>query len=150
MAEPKTKTLLVPVDLHDELPRWLDYAVELASGLGAELLLLHVVDYLPMVMPVELPAGYPLPQVDVVKEAATGKLAALAKGITAVPVRTVVDVGAAAATIVDVARQHSVDQIVLGSHARHGIARMVLGSVAERVARTANCPVTIVPMDRTA
>jgi nucleotide-binding universal stress UspA family protein len=80
-----------------------------------------------------------------VKKAAAGKLEELAEAFASVPTTTMVEVGAAAATVVDVARNEAVDQIVIGSHSRHGLARVVLGSVAERVARTAPCPVTIVP-----
>ncbi len=53
--------------------------------------------------------------------------------------------GIASETIVDYAKNNAVGHIVIGSHSRKGLARALLGSVAERVARTADCPVTIVP-----
>jgi nucleotide-binding universal stress UspA family protein len=46
--------------------------------------------------------------------------------------------------IVDYAEEHDVDQIVIGSHGRTGITRVLLGSVAETVVRRAPCPVTVV------
>ena len=46
--------------------------------------------------------------------------------------------------MVDVAKREKVDQIIIGSHSHKAIARLVLGSVADRVAHTATCPVTIV------
>ncbi len=138
------KKILVPVDLADDHPGEIAFAKELAEAFGARIVLLHVVDYVPTVLPVELPAGYPTPQLDVIRESAERKLAEVAKRFAGVPVETIVEVGAAAHEIVAVAEAEGVDQIVVGSHRHGAIARMVLGSVAERVARTAPCPVTIV------
>lgn len=53
-------------------------------------------------------------------------------------------VGDAASLIVDTAVEEEVDLIVMTSHGRSGISRWVLGSVAERVLRTAPCPVLII------
>ena len=52
--------------------------------------------------------------------------------------------GAPATKIVEYAEEHGVDHIVLGSHGRSGLARLFLGSVAEKVARRAPVPVTII------
>jgi nucleotide-binding universal stress UspA family protein len=52
--------------------------------------------------------------------------------------------GAPARTILDYAEEHDADHIIMGSHGRDGISRVVLGSVAERVMRRAPIPVTIV------
>lgn len=61
-----------------------------------------------------------------------------------VDVRTATEVGDPARTIVAYADEHDVDHIVVGSHGRTGIARVLLGSVAESVVRRADCPVTVV------
>lgn len=53
-------------------------------------------------------------------------------------------VGDAASTVVDYAEERDIDRIVLGSHGRTGAARILLGSVAETVARRSPVPVTIV------
>lgn len=58
-------------------------------------------------------------------------------------VETRIEVGRPAATIIDVASEGEVDHVVLGSHGREGIPRMVLGSVAEAVVRRSPVPVTI-------
>lgn len=44
----------------------------------------------------------------------------------------------------DVIDRHSIDLIILGSHGRHGVKKLVLGSVAEQIFRRANCPVMTV------
>jgi len=136
--------LLVPLDLSSDDPPELKYAAKLAKAWPAELILLHVVDYVPTLLPVDLPGGYPLPQVDVVSDAAAKKLARIAGRLGPATVRTLVEVGGAAPQIVAIAKREKVDQIVIGSHSHQAIARLVLGSVADRVAHTATCPVTIV------
>ncbi|SNZ02999.1 Nucleotide-binding universal stress protein, UspA family [Natronoarchaeum philippinense] len=52
--------------------------------------------------------------------------------------------GKAAPTIVRYATEHDFDHIVLGSHGRTGLSRLLLGSVAEHVVRRAHAPVTVV------
>ena len=47
--------------------------------------------------------------------------------------------------IVNVAKEHNVDLIVMGTHGRSGINRLLLGSVADRVIRIAPCPILLVP-----
>ena len=46
--------------------------------------------------------------------------------------------------IVRYAKEHEIDVVVMGTHGRQGVARAVLGSVAERVVRRASCPVLTV------
>jgi nucleotide-binding universal stress UspA family protein len=50
--------------------------------------------------------------------------------------------------IVRYAKVHDVDLIVIGSHGRRGLSHLLLGSVAERVVRTAGCPVLTVRPDQ--
>ncbi len=138
------RKLLVPIDLATEDPPELKFAVDLARATPVEILLLHVVDYVPTLLPVDLPGGYPLPQLDLVTDAAKQKLARIAAKSATAQTRTLVEVGGAASQIVAVAKREKVDQIVIGGHSHKAIARLVLGSVADRVAHTAGCPVTIV------
>ncbi|WP_267643665.1 universal stress protein [Haloarchaeobius amylolyticus] len=53
-------------------------------------------------------------------------------------------VGRPARTINDYAEENEIDHIIMGSHGRTGVSRVLLGSVAEAVVRRAPCPVTIV------
>ena len=59
-------------------------------------------------------------------------------------VERVTEVGRPTKTIVEYADEHDIDQIVMGSHGRSGVSRLLLGSVAEVVVRRASVPVTVV------
>lgn len=59
-------------------------------------------------------------------------------------VSTVVEVGRPSRVIVEYAASHDVDGIVMGSHGRSGVTRILLGSVAETVVRRSPVPVTVV------
>jgi len=59
-------------------------------------------------------------------------------------VKTASEVGKAADEIIEYADRHGIDVIVIGSHGRSGVSRVLLGSVAETVMRRASLPVTVV------
>ena len=59
-------------------------------------------------------------------------------------VETASEVGKSADEILEYAETHGIDVIVIGSHGRSGVSRMLLGSVAETVMRRASAPVTVV------
>jgi len=124
----------------------LDRAAELARRLDAELTLLHVVVPLPalsdavvLVSPQELNAVQARED-----EKELARWAAEAERAAGRPVRARARAGDAAAEILRHAREEGCDLLVIGTHGRTGIPRLVLGSVAERVARQAPCPVLVV------
>ena len=49
-----------------------------------------------------------------------------------------------AAAIVEYAKEHNIDLVILGTHGRGAMAKLFMGSVAERVTRYAPCPVLVV------
>lgn len=124
----------------------LEYATELSQRLGAPLLLLAAF---------QIPI-YPMPDGVVVQTAASiGDLLAQTTSdlavarseaalLGAVDLETLVLEGNPAEEIVRVAKERSIDLIVVGSHGRGGITRAIVGSVADKVTRTAHCPVMIV------
>ena len=59
-------------------------------------------------------------------------------------IETVTDVGRPSRTIISYVEDNDVDQVVMGSHGRSGMTRILLGSVAESVVRRSPVPVTIV------
>ncbi|GCF12942.1 universal stress protein UspA [Haloarcula mannanilytica] len=66
-----------------------------------------------------------------------------------VPLTRATSEGSPSREIVDYAGQHDCDLIVMGTHGRGGIDRLLLGSVAERVVRSAHVPVVTVPVETT-
>jgi nucleotide-binding universal stress UspA family protein len=60
-----------------------------------------------------------------------------------IDLRTVHEVGHPARTTVEYAQTHDVDHVVVGSHGRDGVSRLLLGSVAEKVVRRSPAPVTV-------
>ena len=122
------------------------HAVSLARALGAELVYLHVNHETPL-----YGAG-PLGTADVerVYEAqrrwasdtlAARVAAAQARGLRG---RSVLRSGSPHAEIVAACASEGADMIVIGTHGRSGLDRLLMGSVAERVVRTAPCPVLTV------
>lgn len=66
------------------------------------------------------------------------------RGLSSTVLETAVETGRPARTILEYADDHDVDHVVMGSHGRSGLSRILLGSVAETVTRRAAVPVTIV------
>lgn len=140
------RRLLVPVDFSPVSLDALAAARELARATGASLHLFHSVDdvawrYL----------GYPLDALAQVQTAVTDsaneQLRELAiqeqrQGLTVES--TLVVSTRPASAIVAFARENAIDVIVMGTHGRGAMLRMMLGSVAEHVVRTAPCPVMVV------
>lgn len=63
---------------------------------------------------------------------------------TGVEVTTATEVGQPSRAIVEYVDEHDVDHVVIGSHGRKGLSRVLLGSVAELVVRRSPVPVTVV------
>jgi nucleotide-binding universal stress UspA family protein len=134
------KTILVATDFSDASNLALEYARVLAARFGAGLRVLHVVQ-----TPIPLGSEMYVPEVMTVAERAVKEaqqqLAVTLAGLDGADVIGQVLVGMAPRKIVEYAADHDVDLIVMGTHGRGAIAHLLMGSVAERVVRTAPCPV---------
>ena len=146
------KQILCPVDFSEFSRRALDHALGVARCCGATVTALHVVAPAPVVAPVpyyfgaEAAPPMTLPPVDRAKVAA--ELAAFAATEQAGPLRAatlVADGPVVHREIVVQADRLHADLIVLGTHGRSGFERLFLGSTAEKLLRTARCPVMTVP-----
>lgn len=71
----------------------------------------------------------------------SGKLAEAGAG----SVEPIIRVGAPGEVITEIARELECDLIVMPTRGRKGVSRLLLGSVAERVLRLADCPVLVIP-----
>jgi len=140
------KRLLVPIDFSPVSLEALATARDLAKTMGASLHLFHSVDDVAWRC-----LGYPLEALGQVQttvtDSANEQLRELAiqeqrEGLT-VETTLVVSTRPASA-IVTFARENAIDLIVMGTHGRGAMLRMMLGSVAEHVVRTAPCPVMVV------
>lgn len=141
------KHILIAVDFSDVTDRVIERAVELARGEGgSRLTLMHVVDYLP-------PLGFgddftPSPAVlideqTLVRNGAHALERYAERHRLGPEVDRLVQFGTARQEIVSIADQRAVDLIVIGSHGRHGLRRL-LGSTANAVLNDAACDVLAV------
>jgi nucleotide-binding universal stress UspA family protein len=146
-APPRILTVLAPTDLSDTGNAAVPYAYALLRATGGVVELCFVHEH-----PLPTPAyAYDLPSAlaPVDRDAIETQLRALvpaeaeALGITTHV--SVIDGGKAAEAIVAAAERLNIDAINIGSHGRGGVARAVLGSVAEAVVRHARRPVLVVP-----
>lgn len=139
------KTLLVPTDFGEPSEVALQYAVELASKLGADIVVMHAFE-IPIV---GFPDGSLVATADVMSHilegAETGLETAIKRHRSAgVPMRTLVRQGEPWQMVIDVANEVGAGLVVMGTHGRRGLPRALLGSVAERVVRTCTIPVLTV------
>ena len=143
------KTILVPHDFGTGSDHALAYAVDLAKALGAEVTVMHVFE-IPMV---GFPDGTLVATPELVSRILEGVNVGLKKAVelhagAGVAMQSLVKQGPTWQTILETATERQVDLIVMGTHGRHGLPRALLGSVAEKVVRTAHCPVlTLHPVD---
>jgi nucleotide-binding universal stress UspA family protein len=123
-------------------------AAALARLTGARIICLHVVE--PVVPAVGwAPVAEALPMMDVgepLEQSASRELPKIAAGaeFEGLEVEDVIAHGEAASEIVRVAAERGVDLIVISSHGRTGLGRILFGSTAESVVRHAQCPVLVV------
>jgi nucleotide-binding universal stress UspA family protein len=138
--------ILVPTDFSATADAALDYAFGLAEKFNASLQLLHVLDD-PFVFEGMAAEAY-ISEAPMLRTAmlddARERLRHRAARRGAVPVETEVLFGHGARTIAEYAAERGVDLIVMGTHGRTGFAHLMVGSIAERVVRTAPCPVLTV------
>ena len=141
------KNILVATDFGDASDAALTYGRDLARSYDATMHVLHVADNILIRFAADTSLAV-LPDLQAkVEESARERMHALVTEedrnlLRAKPV--VVTSLSTAEAIVGYARAHNVDLIVMGTHGRRAFERLLMGSVAERVVRTAPCPVLTV------
>lgn len=134
-----TRTILVPTDFSSASDAALPHAAALAKQSGARLLVVHVEE-----PPMAYGGGelyYGLPEPD------SARIAAMLEKVKPtdplVPFTHRLAMGEPASEICRIASEEKADLIVLGTHGRTGLFRLLMGSVAESVLRHAPCPVLV-------
>ena len=141
------KTILVPTDFSEPSRQALEYGRHFARQFRARLHVLHTVENVMIPGGAEVPVAA-IQQVEQGLEAVA--IRQMKESITADdramldPVTVVRGARAAAIDIVEYALEHEIDLIVMGTHGRGALRHLLMGSVAERVVRSAPCPVLTV------
>ena len=140
----EAKTFLVPTDFSPCASRAAEGALMLAKNFSARIIFFHVLDLYPSYtiayahdLGVSVPIAPPSP------EELEPEWDAFLSGLPLEKVdwEKCTEEGQAATAIVHQAKYVQADMIVIGTHGRGGLPHMLLGSVAEKVVRTASCPV---------
>ena len=139
--------ILVPIDFSDCSLNALEYGALVAQRSKASMRILHVLE------PVSYGLDFTLPHVakrDHDRATITKRLSDLAAALASTgPVSDfVVSGGLPSDSILDAARDQSIDMIVMGTHGRRGLSHALFGSVAEFVLRKSSCPVLTVRSPR--
>lgn len=149
MPEPsEAQTVVVSTDFSDYGDAALPHAFGLAREHGARVVMVHVIDARPTPNPLYA-HYYPIPTPEQMQEAEASASEALRARIPddlrdGGRIETQVGQGAAAPEILRIAAEQKASLIVIATRGRTGLARIALGSVAERVIREAPCPVLVV------
>lgn len=147
MTITKISSILVPTDFSDACEGAVAHAATLARSLGVPIHLIHILEE-PYVT--SGPYEFLLPDTPERRERlyhqAHAKLAEIRVPLGQMGIRTTIEVrtGKAVEGITNAATDYGADLIVMGTHGRTGLQHLLLGSVAERVIRTARCGVLTV------
>ncbi len=137
------KTIVHPTDFSDHSGHGFPVACALARDYGARLVVAHVMS-LRMYNSPEM--GPLVPEPAVIEDELRERLHWLQPPDPAVVVEHRLCRGDAATEIIDLAQDIKADLIVMGTHGRTGVGRLLMGSVAEAVLRRAPCPVLTLKM----
>ncbi|MBI2480814.1 MAG: universal stress protein [Planctomycetia bacterium] len=133
----KATKILFPTDFSHTGDAALALATSLARDTGATLLIVHVEEPPTAYGGGELYYGIPEPATEDLRK----MLHKVAPTDPAVPYEHRLVTGDPANAVVRLAEEEGVDMIVLGTHGRTGLSRLLMGSVAEAIVRRAKCPV---------
>jgi nucleotide-binding universal stress UspA family protein len=151
------KKILIAIDYNPTAQNIAETGYSLAKSMDAEVTLLHVVadytyysslDYSP-IMGFDSFSNLGMLQTDTVTElqnAAEEYLKKIRTHLGDPAIKTIVKDGDSGDAIIDAAKELNVDVIVMGSHSRRGLEKILMGSVAEKVLRNSRIPLFIIPV----
>jgi nucleotide-binding universal stress UspA family protein len=142
------KRVLVPVDFSGDSLSALGYARSLVKPFNAEVVLMHVIEPIYYAAPADMYMTSPnlASIIDEQQRGAAQQLKRIAADLEkkGLRVRTILKSGSPAQVIIDTAQRSGIDLIVMATHGHTGLAHLFMGSVAEKVVRTAGCAVLTV------
>jgi len=136
------KKIVCAVDFSDHSPKVADYAMTLSRCTGAKLLCVYVAPSLSQYVGFHVPPSSIEAFVgEIVAGADTSMKTYLEQNFPGANVEGKVLVGYPAEEILNLAEDEKADLIIMGTHGRTGIDRILFGSVAEKVVKSSTCPV---------
>jgi len=130
-------TILHPTDFSERSGHALRVACALARDYGARLVVLHAAE----TPTVAFAEGFIPPDPEEPIRAARQEFEQLEIPATGTPIERRFEIGDATEMILQAAHEVQADLIVMGTHGRTGLRRLLMGSVAEQIVRRATCPV---------
>jgi nucleotide-binding universal stress UspA family protein len=140
MAYPFRK-ILSPIQFDDPEFIALGLASQIAKDTGATVYLLHVVPIIPAVGEPETGVTVHSRAEDEARRRLQGIAGDRLAGFKSEILTRVAGPGETARAVLEAAKDVDADLIVMKTHGRHGLAHLIMGSVAEQVVRQAHCPV---------
>ncbi|MBW1876216.1 MAG: universal stress protein [Deltaproteobacteria bacterium] len=140
------KQILVPTDFSENAQHAVSYAVEFAKQFSAKIHLLHT-PVIPTYLLMDLSYSPGPEAVTRILNESQDALDEQAKVIADAGVEhfAVIREGTVHEVIRDYAKEHDVDLVVVGTHGRTGVSKLMYGSVTERVIKTVHTPIIVVP-----
>lgn len=140
------RRILFPTDFSNAAKKAQEYAMSLADRFGAELHVLHV--FQPLTPPSDSPTPWVMSDVDLDWEIKSVE-ERLARDVDSQwskehAVKYTAIMGSTVNEIMKYVKENEIDLIVIGTHGRTGVSRLLIGSVAEKLVRLADCPVLTV------
>lgn len=136
---PIVKKILAPTDFSELSAKGVRYACQMAKEIGAEVVILNVVV-------LDETNSVRKPEMEQHKQRLAEFVAKNSADIGAdLKIRQIVDPGQPYGAIVGCAENEQIDLIVMSSHGRTGLSRMLIGSVTDKVLRGSPCPILVVP-----
>src|SRR6185312_6656513 len=154
------KKILIAIDYNPTAQKIAETGYSLAKSMNAEVTLLHVVadytyysslDYSP-ILGFDSFSNLGMIQTNTVTElqtAAGDYLQKIKSFLGDDNIKTLIKDGDSGDAILDAAKEINADVIVMGSHSRHGLDKILMGSVAQKVLRNSTIPLFIIPVAET-
>lgn len=150
------KTVIIGVDYDSSAQKIAETGYEFAKSMGARVILLHVIsDYLYYsslgYSPIlgydgfGNPGAIPIDSMENLEKSVQDYLNSIKKNLGDETIETLIKEGNYGETIVATAGEIKADLVIMGTHGRRGLEKIMMGSVAEKVLATSAIPILVIP-----